>query len=213
MEITNYKGIIIADNFITEEESNLIVSLIEKPKCYESNAYWRFLANDSRVTPFTLNYYGDKLYSSALEGVGDVAVNNAYITIKKRILTLIEGKYKTEHSGVEKFADYVSYICDKEMPVNGSSLGIPSPLENDHSGFFDNKEEWGLTAGGCRKYVARIFINHDFKGGNLTFPRQKIDIQPVKDRLVLYPCNKEYVYGIRNIDGGSFYLTFWFNKA
>lgn len=213
MEITKYKDIIIADNFITAKENDLFVSLIEKPKCYDVNTYWRFLGNESRVSPLALNYYGDGLFYSAVEGIDNVAINNAYIDVKKRILNLLNGKYKIEHSGIEKFADYVPYICDNEMPVEEVTLGIPSPIENDHSNFLDYEGEWGLTTGGSRKYVARIFINHDFKGGSLTFPKQKLDILPVKDRLVLYPCTKEYVYGVRNIEGGSFYLTFWFTKA
>lgn len=213
MEIINYKGIIIVDNFITPEENDTFVSLIEKPKCYENNTYWKYLGNENKVTPFALNYYDDNLYSSPLERIENVKVCNTYIDVKKRIQRLLEEKCKVEHSGLEKFADYVPYICDKEIPLNDVSLGIPSEIPNDHSKLVDNIENWGLTAGGTRKYVARIFINHDFTGGNLTFPYQKLDVQPLKDRLVLYPCSKEYVYGIRKIDGGSFYLTFWFNKA
>lgn len=213
MEITNYKGIIVVDNFITEQENNLLVSLIEKPKCYADNTYWRFLGNDSRVAPLTLNYFGDKIYSSSLENIDGVDINNVYVDIKKRILNLIPGKHKVEHSVIEKFADYVPYICDKEMPVDDSLLGIPSTDSDNHDNFIKYKGSWGLTAGGSRKYAARIFINEDFKGGNLTFPIQKFDIQPVKDRLVLYPCSKEYVYGVRGIEGSSFYLTYWFNKA
>jgi len=213
MEITKYKDIIIADNFITAEENNLFVSLIEKPKCYETNTYWRYLSNESRVTPLTLNYYEDRVYYSALEGVDNILVNNTYIDVKKRILNLIGGKFKIEHSVIEKFADYVPYICDNEMPVEDVSLGVPSSINDDHSEFIDYSGSWGLTLGGTRKYIARIFINDDFEGGNLTFPHQKLDIKPVKDRLVLYPCSREYVYGVRNITGGSFYLTFWFNKA
>lgn len=213
MEITNYKDIIIVDNFITPEENEVLVSLIEKPKCYENNTYWRFLGNDGKVAPLTLNYYGDHLYNAPLDGIEDVKTGNTYVDIKKRILRLLTGKHKVEHSVIEKFADFVPYICDKEMPGNDNLLGTPSVVVNDHSNFTDYTGEWGLTAGGTRRYIARIFINHDFAGGNLTFPRQKLDVQPLKDRLVLYPCSKEYVYGIRKIDGGSFYLTYWFNKA
>lgn len=213
MEITKYKDIIIVDNFITDEENRLFVSLIERPRCYEQETYWRFLANDSRVAPFTLNYYGEKLFNTAIDGVDDININNAYIDIKKRILNLLEGKFKVEHSVIEKFSNYVPYICDKEMPIDGTTLGVPSAKVDDHSGYTDYTGEWGLTLGGTRKYVARIFINNDFEGGNLTFPKQKLDIQPLKDRLVLYPCNSEHVYGVRNINGGSFYLTFWFNKG
>ncbi len=213
METTKYKDIIIADNFITAEENELFVSLIEKPKCYETLSYWRFLGNESKVTPLSLNYYDEDMFYPAVEGVDGVTINNAYVDVKKRILKLLKGKYKVEHSGIEKFADYVPYMCDSEMPIKKVKLGIPSPVDNDHSNFLKYEGDWGLTTGGSRKYVARIFINHDFKGGSLTFPNQKIDVQPAKDRLVLYPCNRDYVYGIRNIDGGSFYLTFWFTKA
>jgi len=213
MVITNYKGIIVIDNFITPEENDTFVSLIEKPKCYENNSYWRFLGTDNTVAPLTLNYFGTGIYSSVLDRVDDVTANNTYIDVKKRILNLLENKYKVEHSGLEKFSDHVPYICDKEMPVDNSSLGVPASAADDHSRFLESQVEWGLTNGGSRKYIARIFINHDFKGGNLTFPQQNLDIKPVKDRLVLYPCSREYVYGIRNINGGSFYLTFWFTKA
>lgn len=213
MEITNYKNIIVVDNFITEEENQILVSLIQKPECYQNNSYWKYLTTDTLVFPLQLNHFDDGIYSKVLANNDNIDCNNAFVDIKKRILSLLEGKYKVEHSGLEKFSDYVPYICDNEMPVDGTLLGIPSPAPDDHTNFKEYEGQWGLTAGGCRKYLARVFINDDFKGGNLTFPQHNLDIQPVKNRLVLYPCNKEYVYGVRGIEGSSFYLSIWFDKA
>lgn len=212
MDIIKHKDIVIVDNFISSTENDIFVSLIEKPKCYETLSYWKFLSTEKQVLPLTLNYNDFGTYNSVLE-TNNIVCNNTYVDVKKRILSLLDTKHKVEHSGLEKFSDYVPYICDREMPTDGTLLGIPSPSPDDHSKFNDYRGQWGLTAGGCRKYIARIFINDDFEGGNLTFPLQKLDIQPVKDRLVLYPCNREYIYGVREITGSSFYLSFWFDKT
>lgn len=212
MDITKHKDIVIVDNFITPTENDVFVSLIEKPKCYETSSYWKFLSTEKQVLPLALNYNEFGIYSSVLE-TNNIVCNNTYVDVKKRILSLLDNKHKVEHSGLEKFSDYIPYICDKEMPIDGTLLGIPSPTPDDHSEFNDYRGKWGLTLGGCRKYMARIFINDDFEGGILTFPLQKLDIQPVKDRLVLYPCSREYIYGVREITGSSFYLSFWFDKA
>ena len=36
MDVVLYKDIIVADNFITDEENNVLVSLIDKKICYNT---------------------------------------------------------------------------------------------------------------------------------------------------------------------------------
>lgn len=212
MEITNYKGIIVIDNFINDQENALFVDLIEKPKCYGVDTYYKYLATETKVTPFNLYIQNGRYYKSAVENNFNPLIDNAYIDIKKRINSLLPLKLKTEHFCIEKYSTTGDYTCESQRPINNDTLGAPASASNNHESFFEYQGEWGLTENGYNLYCARIFLNNDFEGGNVTFPQYKFDINPVRNRLVLYPCNKEYIYGIRKINGSSFHLAFWFVK-
>ena len=54
MEIINYKGIIVIDDFITSEENDGLVSIIEKPKCYEKEYYSKYIVSGSIKDPLKL---------------------------------------------------------------------------------------------------------------------------------------------------------------
>jgi hypothetical protein len=211
METINYKDIIIVDNFISSEENDILVGLIEKPECYESDVYIKQLGGECRVLPFQLYMHNGKYYKSLIENCFNPVFDNTLIDIKKRIGTLLDTKHKANLFSVEKYSTSLAYTCDAEIPVVEHSFGVPSEEADNHNNFNKYEGEWGLTSNGAYKYCARIFINNDFEGGNLTFPNQEFDISPVRNRLVLYPCNHQYLYGIRKVNGSSFYLTFWFS--
>ena len=54
MEIINYKGIIIIDNFITPEENKVITSTFDSVVADSMSYYWRLLINGNLVTPLSL---------------------------------------------------------------------------------------------------------------------------------------------------------------
>ena len=188
------------------------VSLIEKPKCYEGTDYWRFLTNENFVSPLSIKIKNNKFYKNVIVNNPDPIIDNFYTDVKKRILNYITGKHKIAYSCIEKFSTPFPYFCDRKMPSDDTSLGVPSPVPDDYSGFNNYEGEWGYTAGGNKLYCARVFINDDFEGGNLVFPQHKMDVKPVRNRMVLYPCSEKYVYGVRKVNGGSFHLSYWFSK-
>ena len=62
MDVVLYKDIIVADNFITDEENNVLVSLIDKRICYNTENYWQYLQSDERTFPLKLLKSGDGEY-------------------------------------------------------------------------------------------------------------------------------------------------------
>lgn len=212
MEITNYKGIIVVDNFITPQENNLVAKLIEKPKCYETDTYWRYLGSDTKVAPYSVYIQNVKYFKSAIPNCYEPTLDNTIIDIKKRICSLLGSKFRADSYLIQKVSTEMDYGCDNEVPMQDFFLGTPSIEADNHNNFNNYAGEWGLTEVGTRQYCARIFINDDFKGGNITFPLHEVDIGPLINRLILYPCNKNYIQGIRKVEGSCFYLTYWFVK-
>jgi hypothetical protein len=68
------------------------------------------------------------------------------------------------------------------------------------------------VVGNKNKRVAlKYFINDDYKGGEVYFPRFNITVKPKKNQLLIYPSN--YVYGFIEkpvLSGTKYQLSTWF---
>jgi len=64
---------------------------------------------------------------------------------------------------------------------------------------------------GARQLSAVCFLNDDFEGGQLEFPRQKRKIQPQAGRLVLFPANFCFPHEAHDVVKGVKYTAVtWF---
>lgn len=52
-----------------------------------------------------------------------------------------------------------------------------------------------------------LFLNEDFEGGELIFPKQEVVIQPEKGKLVVFPMSYMYPHLVNNVTGGDRYVA------
>ena len=98
----------------------------------------------------------------------------------------------------------MNYHADGEDPLKLEDRGLGKPNSNDHSNYNPPKfNEWILNKTAIRIYTTIIYLNEDFEGGETTFPLKNIDIKPKKCKLIGFPCNRDYVHGVRPIINGT----------
>jgi predicted 2-oxoglutarate/Fe(II)-dependent dioxygenase YbiX len=54
-----------------------------------------------------------------------------------------------------------------------------------------------------RDISSLIYINNDYEGGEIYFPKQNIEIKPDSGDLVCFPGDKEYMHGVKEITNGK----------
>lgn len=69
------------------------------------------------------------------------------------------------------------------------------------SGYINEKQEYVEI--GRRDYSFLIYLNDDFEGGNIVFPKQQFYLPPQKGMLVAYPGNEEYPHGVMPVTKGT----------
>lgn len=64
---------------------------------------------------------------------------------------------------------------------------------------------------GRRTLSGILYLNDDFDGGSLSFPVQKIEIEPRPGRLVLFPSNFVYIHEAKEVtDRAKYAVVAWF---
>lgn len=61
------------------------------------------------------------------------------------------------------------------------------------------------------KLSAILYLNNDYEGGEIVFPKQGIELKPFSGSIIIYPSNEEYSHYSKIITSGSKYTfnTFW----
>lgn len=61
------------------------------------------------------------------------------------------------------------------------------------------------------KISATLYLNNDYEGGEIVFPKQGIELKPFPGSIIIYPSNEEYSHYSKIITSGSKYTynTFW----
>lgn len=56
-----------------------------------------------------------------------------------------------------------------------------------------------------RDFAGVIYLNDDYEGGSIHFPRQQLEIKPDAGTLVTFPGTLEYLHGVREVTEGVRY--------
>jgi hypothetical protein len=76
----------------------------------------------------------------------------------------------------------------------------------------DNSDEAGNpTAFEINKYVAVLYLNGDYEGGELYFPEHNLEIKPNAFSIYIFPGGIENIHGVKEISEGTRFtmLSFW----
>ena len=71
----------------------------------------------------------------------------------------------------------------------------------------DNIEQDGITPNSSphRTYGGVIYLNHDFKGGEIYYPNLNIQVSPKPGMVVIHPAGLRYTHGVKKINYGTRY--------
>jgi predicted 2-oxoglutarate/Fe(II)-dependent dioxygenase YbiX len=109
------------------------------------------------------------------------------------------------------FGDHVEAVFDRKVRSNTSHAQKwdVGGFANPHS---DNSDNDGQpNAFEINKYVAILYLNGDYEGGELYFPDHNIEFKPRPHSLIIFPGGVENIHGVKEITAGTRYtmVSFW----
>lgn len=187
-------NIIALEDFMTEEELDILNTFIR------SNNSWD-------VTETHYNEDGTVIYDS---GYWDNRVAT-YTTIVKEdpsIPNIIEGMVARLKIEVDKFFGVDAFPTSPALV-----RWLPGQLQMPHA---DKELHEGENAGKPNDFpyydIAGLFyINDDYEGGELYFPKQGIKFKPKRGAAYFFPGDLNYIHGVTEIKSGIRYTCpfFW----
>lgn len=111
----------------------------------------------------------------------------------------------------EEFKAHVEAVFGREVKANTSHAQKwdVGGFANPHSDNSDNHGE--PNAFEINKYVAILYLNGDYDGGELYFPDHDIEFKPTAYSLITFPGGVENIHGVKEITAGTRYtmVSFW----
>jgi hypothetical protein len=129
--------------------------------------------------------------------------------------------YISNNKSLKKYDDSLYTIFSEALQSYAKQIPLPeiskdegyALMKYDKDGFF--KPHTDIASGEkliTRTITAVLFLNDDFKGGDLYFPHQDKTVKPVKGKMVLFPCNYAYLYETKQVTSGTQYqVVTWFH--
>lgn len=182
------KDIVVYENFISPEESAKIIKVLDK------------VAENGTITWMPISFY--ESYSSVLPQDGDKEIiaeglpENIFSQIKSGIIDAVASVHDLDPSTVVQ----IGYHTQKWEP--GAYARIHS----------DNTDEHGNSGPFARsRYAAFLYLNDDFDGGLLRFPKQDVEIAPKVGMLAAFDGGFENMHEVTLIESGVRYTigSFW----
>jgi hypothetical protein len=110
-----------------------------------------------------------------------------------------------------KYQESVEFIFGRKVRPNTSHAqkwvvgGFAAP-HSDNSDFEGTPNSFQIN-----KYVAILYLNDDYEGGELYFPEHSIEFKPRANSLILFPGGVENIHGVKEITSGTRYtmVSFW----
>ena len=111
----------------------------------------------------------------------------------------------------DRFKQAVELMFDKKLKPNTShaqkwdvgGFAAPHSDNSDHDG---NPNAFEIN-----KYVGILYLNDNYKGGELYFPDHNIEFKPPVYSYIMFPGGHENIHGVKEILEGTRYtmVSFW----
>ena len=186
--IRKTKDIVVYENFLTAEESQKVINILDA-KAKKGDLSW-----------MPISFY--ESYSSVLPQDNDPDLelfglsSNFFSELKIRIINAVASVHDLD----PKVISQVGYHTQKWEP--GAYARIHS----------DNTDEHGETGPFARsKYAAFLYLNEDFDGGILRFPKQDLELRPKTGMLAAFDGGFNNMHEVTLITKGVRYTlgSFW----
>lgn len=182
------EDIVVYENFLTAEESAKVIKVLDKQ------------VNTKKLSWTPISFY--ESYSSVLPQDNDPELEEFGLapTFFSDLRTRIIDAVASVHNLDPKIISQIGYHTQKWEPGAYARM---------HS---DNTDEHGNTGPFARsRYAAFLYLNDNFDGGVLKFPKQQLEIQPKTGMLAAFDGGFKNMHEVTLITKGVRYTlgSFW----
>ena len=186
------KDIVLYENFLTKEESEKIIQVLDKQ------------AENGGISWMPISFY--ESYSSVLPQDNDQEVIDAGLnpTIFSDIENAMPEAIASVHGLDPKTISKIGHHTQKWEP--GAYARVHS----------DNTDEHGNSGAFTRsRYAGFLYLNDNFEGGLLKFPGQNLEIQPKVGMLAVFDGGFNNMHEVSLITSGVRYTigSFWDDRS
>jgi 2OG-Fe(II) oxygenase superfamily len=210
MNISRAKHMLVVSDFITTLERNFVKSLALEDKWSEEKNN----RNDEQGRWYRWRSLQDMYLGKEKD------YRAKYVKeIQDRAVTLVQeqfpelGKLKVNWCGVSAQTAPFVYHADCEYPEVESERDLGMPEATGYNTYKKPTSKWIPNYVPTRVYTSVIYLNDNFNGGETIMPDHAFDVKPVNGLLFGFPCDRNYVHGVRPTTNGIRYaFTSWYEK-
>lgn len=197
--LENLKIILKKNNVIFEEITDELISIDNFLTDEELGFIWDKI-NSSSQADWEVEYLGN-LKNFCLEKFGRDDVENL----------VAEGKFEITQNWADKNLNISEHIEYRKFYERLNTMIVESDKELQLSGFatiqrmqpgVELKSHIDQHTDPSIKYAAIIYINDDYKDGELFFKNIDLSIRPKPKCLLIFPGNHKYEHGVRHVSEG-----------
>ena len=130
------------------------------------------------------------------------------------MFTELEVKKKAQEI-IDRIQNKIENVLDVELNSNGPSI-VRWLVNNGQAPHADKQLPDGTPNMYPQNDISSlIYLNDDYQGGKIFFPNQKIEFKPIKNSLIFFPGDINFLHGVTTVTGGVRYTmpSFWKVKA
>jgi len=185
--------IVEVENFLTDEECEYLLNYTKNNTIWDGG---EDVYNENGTIIYQHNVWKDRVATKASLEKGDPKVVTMLEKIIERLRPIIE-----DHFDVEVLP---TGPCLVRWPVG--SMQWPHADKELHEG-----PDAGKPGNFPWYDIGTIFyLNEDYEGGRLHFPKQDVGIRPKKKAAYFFPGDLNYIHGVDIITSGVRYTSPWF---
>lgn len=186
--------IIELENFMTQEEIDFLDSAARNISIWDVT---QSHVNENGTVIYDADYWKDRVASAPSLDKNDPRIVPIIVGLVERLKPIIEEFYsvKAQPTGqtIVRWlpGQYQMPHADKELH-DGPDAGLP------------NDFPWYDLA-------SLFYLNDDYEGGELYFPKQGIQFKPKRGAAYFFPGDKNFIHGVTEIKNGIRYTCpfFW----
>lgn len=191
---TSEKNIVEVENFITEEENKILLSFAKNNKNFDKN---ETEYNENGTIIYDDNPWKDR------------------VVTEPNLLKFAPEIVKILKDIVGRFKPIIENFFDVKVEPTGSSI-VRWPIGSRQDPHADKELHEGPDAGTPNSFpwydIGTVFyLNDDYFGGELYFPKQGIEFKPKARAGYFFPGDLHYIHGVRPVLQGCRYTSpyFW----
>lgn len=191
---SSVENIVEVENFLFKEELDFLEDAARKINIWDET---RTHKNENGTIIYEASYWQDRVATRPTLDKNNSQIVPQLLTVINRLQPIIE-----------KFFNVTVKSTTPTMV-----RWLPGQLQNPHA---DKELHEGPDAGRPNDFpyydlASLFYLNDDYEGGELYFPKQMVEFKPKKGAAYFFPGDMNYIHGVKEIKSGIRYTCplFW----